>query len=67
MFLSHGKSTALKHFCKCFILHVTTVYLQAVFDPAKNVLQLFCKCFRVKHLKNILEVVTCETRKCAVV
>jgi len=22
---SRGKSTALKHFCKCFILHVTTV------------------------------------------
>jgi len=21
---SRGKSTALKHFCKCFILHVTT-------------------------------------------
>ena len=23
-----------KHFCKCFILDVTTVCLQAVFDPA---------------------------------
>ena len=40
---SHGKSTALKHFCKCFILHVTSVYLQVVFDHAKNVLQHFSK------------------------
>jgi len=24
---SRGKSTALKHFCKCFILHVTTVLM----------------------------------------
>jgi len=36
-------------FCKCVILHVTTVYLQAVFDPANNVLRHFCKCFSVKH------------------
>jgi len=35
---------ALKHFRKCFILHVTTVYLQAVLDPAKcfaTFLQMF--------------------------
>ena len=51
---SRRKSMALKHFCKCFISHVATVYLQAVFDPAKNVLQYFCKCFSVKHFKNIL-------------
>jgi len=38
---SRGKSTALKHFCKRFILHVITVYLPDVFDPAKNVLQHF--------------------------
>jgi len=38
---------------QCFILHVTTFYLQAVFDPAKNVLQRFCKCFSVKHFRNI--------------
>jgi len=42
------------------ILHVTTVYLQAVFDRAKNVLQHFCKCFSVKHFKNISEVVKCK-------
>jgi len=30
-----------KTFCKCFILHVTTVDLQAVFDPAK----MFCNIF----------------------
>jgi len=41
--------TALKRFYKCFILRVTTVYLQAVFDPAKNVLRHFCKRFSVKH------------------
>jgi len=43
---------------QCFILHVTTVYFRAVFDPAKNVLQHFCKFFSVKHFKNILEEVT---------
>jgi len=32
----------------------STVYLQAVFDPAKNVLQHLCKRFRVKHFENIL-------------
>ena len=36
-----GKSTALKHFCKCFLLHVTTVNLKALCDPSKNVLQHF--------------------------
>ena len=50
-------------FCKCFILRVTTVCLQkAVFDPAKNVLQHFCKRFSVKHFKNILDVVTCKIK-----
>jgi len=48
--------TFAKHFCKCFsmfclffvlffvlcfILHVTTVYLEAMFDPAK----MFCNIF----------------------
>jgi len=38
-------------FSKYFILHVTTAYLQAVFDPAKNVCNIFArsKCFNVKH------------------
>ena len=47
-------------FCKCFILHVTTSYLQHVFNMLKhlqkrfaNVLQRFCKCFSVKRLQNI--------------
>jgi len=49
-------------FCKCFSLHVTTSYLQHVFNVLKhvqkcfvNVLQQFCKCFNVKHLQNIIE------------
>jgi len=37
-----GQSTKAKTFLQCFILHVTTAYPQAVFDPAKNVLQYFC-------------------------
>ena len=37
-----------KTFLQMFILHVATVYLQAVFDPAK----MFCKCLGVKHFKN---------------
>jgi len=45
MFQSHGKSTALKHFYKRFILHVTTVYLQAVFDPAKTFGNIFANVF----------------------
>jgi len=30
-----------KHFCKRFILHGTTVHLQAAFDPAKKFSQMF--------------------------
>jgi len=44
---SHVKSTVLKHFCKCFILHVTAVYLQAVFDAAKNVLIIFANVLNI--------------------
>jgi len=48
-------------FCKCFILRVTTYYLQhVVFNILKhlkkcfaNILQQFCQCFSVKHLQNI--------------
>jgi len=53
-FFTIGGRRRRKHFCKLFILHVTTVYLQAVFDPAKNVLQYFCKCFSVKHFNTFL-------------
>jgi len=28
--LSYIKATDLKHFCKCFILHVTRIYVEAV-------------------------------------
>ena len=57
-------------FCKCFILHVTTAYLQhIVFNMLKRlqkcfakVLQYFCKCFSVEHLQNILDVVTCKIK-----
>ena len=52
-------------FCKCFILHVTTSYLQHVF----NMLKMFCKCFATflqtflrKNLLNILEMVTCKIK-----
>jgi len=52
--------------CKCFILHVTTSYLQHVLyllkHLQKNILQTYCKCFSVKHLQNILEVVTCKIK-----
>jgi len=40
---------AVKHFCKCFILHVTTVSLQRALNMQK-------------HLQNILEVVTCKIK-----
>jgi len=58
-----------KTFLQMFILCVTTSYLQHVFNVLKhlqkcfaNVLQHFCKCFSVKHLQNILEVVTCKIK-----
>jgi len=55
-------------FCKSFIIRVTTSYLQHVFNMlniCKNVLQHFSKCFSVglKHLQNILGVVTGYTCK----
>jgi len=53
MLQSRGKSTAQKRFCKCFILQVTTVYLQAVFDPAKMFCIIFANIFGVKRFKNI--------------
>jgi len=37
-------------------------YLRAVFDPAKNVLQHFCKCFSVKRFEAFLEVVACKIK-----
>jgi len=44
-------------FYKCFIVHVTTSYLQHVFNMLKHLQKrfatLFCKCFSVKHLQNI--------------
>ena len=39
-------------FSKCVILHVTTAYLQHVFNMLKH-LQHFYKCFSVKHSENI--------------
>jgi len=31
-----GKSTPLEHICKCFISHITTSYLQHVFNMLKD-------------------------------
>jgi len=47
-FRAAGRRRLQNIFCKCFILQVTTgtVYLQTVFDRAKNILQHFCKCFK---------------------
>ena len=52
---SRGSKTFLQMFHKCFILHVTTFYQLslACVQHAKNVLQHFCKCFSIKHLRNI--------------
>jgi len=45
--------TFLQMFCKSFVWHVTTSYLQHVFNMLKRVLQHFCKCLSVKHLQNM--------------
>ena len=54
---AHWKKNALSFFLNASVLeqdcNVTTVYLQAVFDPAENVLQHFRKYFCVKHFQNI--------------
>jgi len=46
---NHPLKTFLQMFCKCFILRVTTFYLQHVFivliNICKNVLQMFCNIF----------------------
>jgi len=44
---SRRKSATLKHFSKCYIVHVTTFekQVQVVFDPAKNVFATFLQMF----------------------
>ena len=67
-FMYPPSETFLQMFCKCFILHVTTSYLQHVFSMLKHLQKCFatfakfCKCFSVKHLQNILGVVTCKIK-----
>ena len=75
--LLHNKAVVtckIKHLQKCskmfqcFILHVTTAYLQHVFNMFATFLQHLCDCFSVKHFKPccnvvkyfILHVTTCK-------
>jgi len=44
---------------KCFLLHVTTSYLQHVFCKC---FATFLQSFSITHLRNILEVVTCKIK-----
>jgi len=42
---SRGKSTALKHFCKCFILHVTTLLVMP--PPHQKATSIALSCLSV--------------------